>query len=103
MFRSTDSLSRKRTRTCEGTTTRSISDTITSAPRPELRIREYKAKSSTPTRCYTSLDSTSDSQGWLHIEPQRPVVQEQKPLLSRQPARRKPGAKQRVHVEHRKN
>src|SRR5256885_2153413 len=48
MFKSTDSLSRKRTRTCEGTTTRSISDTITSAPRAELRIRESTAKSSTP-------------------------------------------------------
>src|SRR6266478_9866147 len=48
MFKSTDSLSRKRTRTCEGTTTRSISDTITSAPRAELTIRESTAKSSTP-------------------------------------------------------
>src|SRR5882757_9818318 len=78
MFKSTDSLSRKRTRTCEGTTTRSISDTITSAPRTELRIRESTAKSNTPTRSYTGLDSTSDSQGWLHIDPQRPTVQEQK-------------------------
>src|SRR6266481_8130536 len=67
MFNSTDSLSRKRTRTCEGTTTRSISDTITSAPRTELRIRESTAKSNTPTHCYTGLDSTSDSQGWLHM------------------------------------
>src|SRR6267154_4029614 len=48
MFKSTDSLSRKRTSTCEGTTTRSISDTITSAPPTELRIRESTAKSSTP-------------------------------------------------------
>src|SRR5258705_5784240 len=78
MFKSTDSLSKKRTRTCEGTTTRSISDTITSAPRTELRIRESTAKSNTPTHCYTGLDSTSDSQGWLYIDPQRPTVQEQK-------------------------
>src|SRR6267142_6395222 len=72
MFKSTDSLSKKRTRTCEGTTTRSISDTITSAPRRELRIRESTAKTNTPTHCYTGLDSTGDSQGWLHMEPQRP-------------------------------
>src|SRR5467141_1183518 len=72
MFKSTDSLSKKRTKTCEGTTTRSISDTITSAPRTELRIRESTAKSNTPTHCYTALDSTGDSQGWLHMEPQRP-------------------------------
>src|SRR6267154_5656646 len=100
MFNSTDSLSRKRTRTWEGTTTRSISDTITSAPRTELRIRESTAKSNTPTRCYTSLDSTSDSQGWLHMEPQWPRPPKPENFYwvcnqQRKPARRPT----RVHAE----
>src|SRR6267378_4675159 len=86
MFKSTDSLSRKRTRTCEGTTTRSIRDTITSAPRTELRIRESTAKSNTPAHCYTGLDSTSDSQGWLHMGLQRPRHRSPKTFMVLQPA-----------------
>src|SRR6266404_1264160 len=68
MFSRTDSLSRKRASTCEGTVTRSASDTITATPRPEPTASRFDDPSSTHTHSYCGvLDSTEDWEGWPHL------------------------------------
>src|SRR6266849_3467329 len=68
MFRRTDSLSRNRTSTCEGTVTRSVKDTTKAAPRPEPTDSRFDVPSSTHTHSHCGvLDSTKDWEGWPHM------------------------------------
>src|ERR1700724_2266295 len=64
IFSIINSLSRKRTKTCDGTATRAISDTVSLAPGPEPLHSTFRTAVSHTHSCCTGLDSTSDWGGW---------------------------------------